>query len=104
LSVFEVPAATPRISIAVHPFAGSNNWAVGPALAGDGTTLLAMAPLFERVVAGGCFCFPTFARDPWLESLREKPAFIRALRQAEVEHDKAARVFREHGGEKLVGV
>jgi len=58
--------------------------------------------LFERVVAGGCFCFPTFARDPWLESLRKKPPFIRALRQAEIEHQKAASVFRERGGEKLM--
>jgi TolB-like protein len=60
--------------------------------------------LFERVVAGGCFCFPTFARDPWIQSLRRKPAFTRALRQAEVEHQKAVSVFRERGGGKLVGV
>jgi tetratricopeptide (TPR) repeat protein len=59
--------------------------------------------LFERVVAGGCFCFPTFARDPWLQSLRKKPAFTRALRQAEIEHQKAASLFRDRGGEKLVG-
>src|SRR5262245_47012926 len=60
--------------------------------------------LFERVVAGGCFCFPTFARDPWLQSLRKKPAFSKTLRQAEVEHQRAASVFRERGGEKLLGV
>jgi len=60
--------------------------------------------LFERVVAGGCFCFPTFARDPWLEPLRKTPTFARALRQAEVEHQQAASIFRERGGEKLVGV
>jgi len=60
--------------------------------------------LFERVVAGGCVCFPTFSRDPWLQSLRKKSAFTRTLRQAEVEHQEAASVFRERGGEKLVGV
>jgi DNA-binding winged helix-turn-helix (wHTH) protein/tetratricopeptide (TPR) repeat protein len=60
--------------------------------------------LFERVVAGGCFCFPTFACDPWLEPLRKTPTFTRALRQAEVQHHRAASVFRERGGEKLVGV
>ena len=60
--------------------------------------------LFERVVAGGCVCFPTFVRDPWLRSVRQKPAFTRALRQAEREHHNAASVFRARGGEKLVGV
>ena len=37
---------------------------VGPAL-----------DLLERVVASGYFCFPAMARDPWLDSLRKKPAF-----------------------------
>jgi TolB-like protein len=59
--------------------------------------------LFERVVGGGCVSFPTFARDPWLQPLRQLPAFVRALGQAEEEHQKAAAVFREQGGEKLVG-
>jgi hypothetical protein len=60
--------------------------------------------LFERVVAGGCVSFPTFAADPWLRSLRTNPTFIKALGQAEAEHQKAASIFRECGGEKLVGV
>ncbi|HET9762029.1 MAG TPA: winged helix-turn-helix domain-containing protein [Casimicrobiaceae bacterium] len=60
--------------------------------------------LFERVVAGGCVSYPTFAGDPWLQLLRKKPAFGKALRQAEAEHQKAVAVFRERGGEKLVGV
>src|SRR6185436_14189745 len=64
----------------------------------------AAVDLFQRVVAGGCFSFPTFARDPWLEPLRTKPAFTQALRQAEREHQEAASVFRERGGEKLLGV
>jgi TolB-like protein len=60
--------------------------------------------LFERVVAGGCVSFPTFARDPWLRSLRKKPAFTKALDRAEEAHREAANVFREGRGEKLVGV
>jgi DNA-binding winged helix-turn-helix (wHTH) protein/tetratricopeptide (TPR) repeat protein len=60
--------------------------------------------LFERVVAGGCFCFPTFVGDPWLTSLRDKPAFTKTLRRAEAEHGKAASVFRERGGERLLGI
>jgi tetratricopeptide (TPR) repeat protein len=63
----------------------------------------AAVDLFERVVAGGCFCFPAFARDPWLRSVRKKPAFIKALRRAEIEYGKAATLFRDRGGERLVG-
>jgi DNA-binding winged helix-turn-helix (wHTH) protein/tetratricopeptide (TPR) repeat protein len=63
----------------------------------------AAVDLFGRVVAGGCFCVPTFARDPWLKSVRKKPAFAKALHQAEIEHDKAVTIFRDRGGEKLVG-
>ena len=63
----------------------------------------AAVDLFGRVVAGGCLCFPTFERDPWLKSLRKKPDFVKALRQAEIEHQKAVTVFRDRGGEKLVG-
>jgi hypothetical protein len=60
--------------------------------------------LLERAVAGGFFCFPTFARDPWLDPLRRKPAFTKVLRQSEREHREAAKVFTERGGEKLLGV
>ena len=60
--------------------------------------------LFERVVAGGCVCFPTFAHDPWLKPLRKRAAFVKALGRAEREHDEAVSVFRERGGEKLLGV
>jgi DNA-binding winged helix-turn-helix (wHTH) protein/tetratricopeptide (TPR) repeat protein len=59
--------------------------------------------LFERVVDGGCFCFPTFARDRWLDPLRNKTAFTRLLRRAEHEHHKAAAVFAERGGANVLG-
>ena len=60
--------------------------------------------LLERAVAGGFFCFPALARDPWLDPLRKKPAFAEVLRQAEAEHRQATKVFTERGGEKLLGV
>ena len=66
--------------------------------------LEAAAALFERVVAGGCVSHPAFVKDPWLAPLRKNRVFAKALRQAEVEHQKAVAVFRERGGEKLVGV
>ena len=49
--------------------------------------------LFERVVAGGFFCYPTMADDPWLSSLRKKPAFTKLLRQAEAQHRDAAAAY-----------
>jgi len=39
--------------------------------------------LVERVVAGGFFCYPAMANDPWLSSLRKKPAFTKLLHQAD---------------------
>jgi DNA-binding winged helix-turn-helix (wHTH) protein/tetratricopeptide (TPR) repeat protein len=60
--------------------------------------------LFERVVAGGFFCFPAMARDPWLDSLRRKPAFTRLLRRAQVQHQEAVGAFTRLGGGKVLGV
>jgi DNA-binding winged helix-turn-helix (wHTH) protein/tetratricopeptide (TPR) repeat protein len=57
--------------------------------------------LLERVVAGGFFCFPTMACDPWLDSLRERPAFTRLLRQAEVQHQEALATFARLGGDNI---
>src|SRR4029450_3726025 len=45
--------------------------------------------LLERVVKSGYFCFPTMARDPWLNSLRKKPAFAKLLARAEAGHQEA---------------
>ena len=66
---------------------------VGPAL-----------DLLERVVAGGFFCFPAMAKDPWLDSLRKKPAFTKLLRQAETQHQDAAAAFKRLDGDKLLGM
>jgi tetratricopeptide (TPR) repeat protein len=60
--------------------------------------------LIDRVVAGGFFCFPAMAHDPWLDSLRRKPAFTKLLRQAETQHQEAAAIFSRLHGEKVLGV
>ena len=43
------------------------------------------------------------ARDPWIDSLRTKPAFATLLRRAEGLHQEALRVFERLGGPKLLG-
>ena len=60
--------------------------------------------LMERVVAGGFHCHPIFARDPWLDPLRKKPAFKKLLENASSEHEKARTAFARLGGAKLLGV
>jgi tetratricopeptide (TPR) repeat protein len=51
--------------------------------------------LLERVVAGGFFCYPAMTHDPWLDSLRKKPAFTRLMRRCETQHREAAAAFAE---------
>ena len=60
--------------------------------------------LFERVVADGFYCFPSFARDPWLDGLRAHPEFKRVLGLAESRHREAAAAFRDARGEQVLGV
>jgi len=60
--------------------------------------------LLERVIAGGYFCYPTMAKDPWLDSLRNRPAFTKLLRQAETQHLEAAAAFKRLSGDKVLGI
>jgi DNA-binding winged helix-turn-helix (wHTH) protein/tetratricopeptide (TPR) repeat protein len=60
--------------------------------------------LLERVVAGGFFCFPALAHDPWLNPLRKTAAFTKLLRRAETEHRQAVATFAELHGDRLLGV
>jgi DNA-binding winged helix-turn-helix (wHTH) protein/tetratricopeptide (TPR) repeat protein len=59
--------------------------------------------LLERVVASGFFCFPAMAHDPWLDSLRENPAFTKLLRRAEARHQEARAAFERLGGNRALG-
>ena len=60
--------------------------------------------LFDRVVAGGFSCFPSFARDSWLDGLRGQAEFRRLLNLAETRHREAVVAFRDAGGERVLGV
>jgi TolB-like protein len=58
----------------------------------------------RRVVAGGYFCAPTLASDPWLEPLRNRPEFEAIRSEAESRRRGALEVFRDSGGTDLLGV
>jgi DNA-binding winged helix-turn-helix (wHTH) protein/tetratricopeptide (TPR) repeat protein len=58
--------------------------------------------MLERSVAGGFFCYPSMARDPWFDPLRKEPAFMKVLKKAETQHQEAAAVFSELHGEKAL--
>ena len=60
--------------------------------------------LFDRVVAGGFFCFPSFARDSWLDGLRTHAEFRRVLSLAEARHREATATLRDAGSERVLGI
>ncbi|MGQ0561380.1 MAG: tetratricopeptide repeat protein [Gemmatimonadota bacterium] len=58
--------------------------------------------LFQRMIDYGFNCYPAFARDPWLNGLRELPAAKALLRRAELASRQALSMFRDTGGERLL--
>jgi hypothetical protein len=60
--------------------------------------------LFERVVAGGHFCYPAISDDPWLDGIRERPAFASLLAQVEQRHCDAAAEFARLEGDRILGI
>jgi tetratricopeptide (TPR) repeat protein len=59
--------------------------------------------MLTRVVDLGFHCPTPLVRDPWLDSIRTAPEFMRALRRAEEEHSAAKQAFVSAGGERLLG-
>jgi hypothetical protein len=60
--------------------------------------------LLGRVVHGGYHCPVTLTRDPWLDSLRGSPDFVRLMRETEAGHAAAAEAYLRAGGERILGV
>jgi eukaryotic-like serine/threonine-protein kinase len=58
---------------------------------------------FERSVGMGFVVHSWFVRDPWLEPLINEPRFQEALARAERRSSEAAQMFRNAGGERLLG-
>jgi serine/threonine protein kinase/tetratricopeptide (TPR) repeat protein len=60
--------------------------------------------LLDQVVDGGFACSRSLVHDPWFDSLRAEPRFIRILHRAEGKMADAAEAFTKAGGERLLGV
>jgi non-specific serine/threonine protein kinase len=60
--------------------------------------------LLDQVVDGGFSCSRSLVHDPWFDSLRAEPRFIRILHRAEAKSADAVGAFAEAGGERLLGV
>ena len=97
----ETVAAIDRVALGLHDPEGLFYLARLRAHVGDVEGALA---LFDRVVAAGFCCFPSFARDAWLDGLRGHAEFRRVLNLAEARHREAIVAFREAGGERVLGV
>ena len=59
--------------------------------------------LLERVAAGGFACYPALADDPWLSTLRARPAFKRVLADTRARHEAARSAFTAANGPRLLG-
>jgi DNA-binding winged helix-turn-helix (wHTH) protein/tetratricopeptide (TPR) repeat protein len=60
--------------------------------------------LFERVVAGGFYCYPAMLRDPWLESIRQTLQFGKLLGKVEEQYRAAEKEFARLEGNRILEV
>jgi len=60
--------------------------------------------LLRRSIEEGFHCFPVFARDPWLDPLRNMAEFKQILLAAEIHHRTAVAAFLEEGGDRVLGI
>jgi hypothetical protein len=60
--------------------------------------------LLDKTVDGGFYCSLPLVQDPWFDSVRADPDFIRILHRAEEKSREAAAAFRDAGGEPLLGI
>ncbi len=56
----------------------------------------------REAVEGGFLCHDTFARDPWLEALRDDARFTRLTTSARERSTRAAAAFAEAGGHRIL--
>ena len=58
----------------------------------------------EWAVDNGFFCSPAMARDPWLDSVRNRPEFAAIMRRAEARHRDAVVTFMSAEGDRVLGL
>ena len=58
----------------------------------------------EWAVDNGFFCAPAMARDPWLDSLRNRAEFAAIMRRAEARHRDAVVTFMSAEGDRVLGL
>ena len=60
--------------------------------------------LLERTTAGGFFCYPAMAGDPWLDPIRENPRFTALLGTVKERHLAASQAFDQMEGNRTLEV
>jgi hypothetical protein len=60
--------------------------------------------VLNEVAELGYVCFPTMARDPWLDPLRGSPEFTVVLRTEEARNREAAQAYLAAAGSRILGV
>jgi len=58
--------------------------------------------MLDRTERDGFFCYPIFARDPWLDPLRGDARFVAILKRAEERMRNAQRAFDAHPGSRVL--
>ena len=104
--------------IALHAATGvdPNNDRVWPKFP-DGEDSAGIAQMYARLgrhdltllglragVENGYFCVPYFERDPVLDPVRSHASFQETMALARQRHQRAAQIFAEEGGPRLLGV
>ena len=60
--------------------------------------------LMRSAVDAGFFCYPAFARDPWIDPLRGDPDFIAVLVESERQYRAAQSTFASANGHLVLGL
>jgi hypothetical protein len=64
----------------------------------------AAVELFARVIGGGIFCYPAMSGDPWLDPLRDRPAFVQLIEKVKQRHQLAAKEFEQLEGNRILAI